>query len=100
MITANLRASYGVTVTQNSLEFVLYGPELKDAELVLFHADTQEELARFPADKRVGKDWYWSINTGYSDSVYLYYVTMQDGGAYFLSDPYAKQLSHAWYWTR
>ena len=100
MITANLRTSYGVTVTQKRLEFVLYGPELKSVELVLFHADTQEEVARFPANKRVGSDWYWSLSSNYSDLVYLYCVTLQQGEACFISDPYAQQLSHAWYWDK
>ena len=98
MIRQSLPHLLGAHVKATHVECALHGPQIDAVEIVIYHPDTQEELKRVAPLKRIGGVWLWHLPLSDRDKVYLYYVTQADGESRFISDPYAKALTHAWYW--
>lgn len=80
----------GVTISSDEVSFVLFAPKIKALWLCLFHADTEECVAKIPVTHYRAGYWQVTLDTSVIGLSYAYLADDQ-----YIMDPAAKYLGKA-----
>lgn len=94
---------YGCSFSACDVNFAVYGPQLENCTLFLFHPDTQEIQYEHPMRYRQGDVWYDALSIDMEGLSYLYGTLIEIEGKsqwQYFSDPFSRELTFAWYWDK
>ena len=94
---------FGCSFLTHDVNFAVYGPQLDNCTIFIFHPDTQEILYEQPMRHRQGHVWFDALSIDVEGCCYLYGTVIEVDGVeevQYFSDPFSRELISAWHWDK
>ena len=92
---------FGCSYLKTDINFAVYGPQLTNCFIFIYHPDTLELMYEQALAYRQGHVWYDTLSLNVDGFCYLYGTKLVEGEAekiQFFSDPFSRELSTNWHW--
>ncbi len=107
MLTRAKPYPYGCSFLPHDINFAVYGPQLSNCHIYIYHPDTMELMYEHQMRHQEGDVWYDTLSLNVDGFCYLYVTHIDElvegtdlpsTRLQFFSDPFSRELTSAWHW--